>query len=98
MKQIQQDLYMAGQVIGPTELREIAHLAGGYTIIPSTGGWINASGELVHEDAYILRTITEGAWRADGVLEVAQGWAFSETDEDAILMTRELVTTRMVAC
>lgn len=91
---IQQDVYMAGHGIGVAERVEIANLAGGFTIIKTIGGWVGPDG-LCHEDAYILRVITDDEHVLTAVLEVAFGWARA-IGERAVLVVRSEVSAQMV--
>lgn len=91
---IQQDVYMAGQRIGLAEQTEIANLAGGFTIVPTEGGWVGDGG-LVIEESYILRVITDDGHVLAGVLEVVFGWARA-IGEQAVLVVRSEVSAQMV--
>lgn len=95
MKQIVQDIYAAGPKPDTATLTEVALTVGGYTLIDTDGGWIDPNGRLFEGAGWILRTVQEGTWLSDAVVEAIEGWCRAN-GEQAVLVTRRLETVRMV--
>ena len=87
---IQQDIYIAGEPIGQGFLDAIAERLGGYTIIPTTGGWRDEDGDTVTEAAYIIRTFGKSAPMLDHVLALVTQHA-RNIGEAEVLVVHTLV-------
>ena len=85
---------MTGGRFNPEVLREVAHLAGGYTLVDHVGGWIEGK-TLIEEPGQTLTIYTQGGEVYPGVIFRLKDDA-TRRGEDSLLVAREPVVGRFV--
>lgn len=81
-------VYGAGPSPDRTILRAVAETAGGYTLCPTGGGWIDGDGRLVTEAGWRLEIIDTDRVEVRTAATDVAGWAL-DGGESAVLMTWE---------
>jgi hypothetical protein len=88
-EQIRVTVRAAGKLPSALTLRNVATVAGGYTLTRGTGGWIADDGHLVTEASYTVVIVgTVGETLAATVILV--GWAHSQ-GEQVVMVEQEPV-------
>jgi hypothetical protein len=87
-------IYTVPAVLDSDTLRIVARLAGGYTVTPGTGGWVDDSGRLVEEPSATLEVIGNDPAVYTVVTFVAH--QARAKDESAVLVTIEAVPSLML--
>lgn len=87
--------YTVPKVTDNVALRAIAKGAGGYTIFPASGGWIDSYGTLIEEASSVLEVVADDVVTVEGVERLVRAAAFG-AGELSVLVTRESVRGRFV--